>query len=171
MFEIEIIKAVKYWQENTERTVNEISSDPPSEDGYVRFTMVPLKPLSDQWGGKYFSKSIKLIISMRFSCSRKAQVTLLKNSQLKIIGFHIYKHWYLIHTYQTKGTVVNRVLPTVHGGSLEIMLTTPLKKIMKIIMGWRNNMLTLPWDSCCFHYSTDHTTDLLLQGYCWFLVQ
>ena len=103
MFEIEIIKCVKYWQENTERTVNEISSDPPSEDGYVRFTMVPLKPLSDQWGGKYFSKSIKLIISMRFSCSRKAQVTLLKNSQLKIIGFHIYKHWYLIHTYQTKG--------------------------------------------------------------------
>jgi len=71
---------------------------------------------------KIFSKSIKLIISMRFSSSRNAPVTLLKNSKLKIIGFHIYKHWYLIHTYQTKGTVVNRVLPTVHWGSLEIML-------------------------------------------------
>ena len=42
------------------------------------------------------------------------------------------KHGYLIYTWSDKafkGAVVNRTLPFLHGGSLEITLTVPLKQI------------------------------------------
>ena len=39
------------------------------------------------------------------------------------------KNGYLIHTWSDKvfkGTVVNRALPSLHGGSLKIIITVPL---------------------------------------------
>ena len=54
----------------------------------------------------------------------------MRNLQLKIISFQNYKQWYLIHSPSDKGfkgTIVNRALPSLHEGSLEIMLTVPLK--------------------------------------------
>jgi len=40
------------------------------------------------------------------------------------------KHWYLIHSWSDKAfkdTVVNQVLPSLHGGPIEITLTVPFK--------------------------------------------
>jgi len=64
--------------------------------------------------------------SYMFSCSRNAQVIIAEKSQLKII----LKHWSLIPTWSDKafkGIDVNRALPSLYRGSLEIMLTVPLK--------------------------------------------
>ena len=65
--------------------------------------------------------------SYMFSCGRNARNFFCRETaQLKIISFWNYKHGYLIHTWSDKdfkGSVVNRALPSLHGGSLEIMLT------------------------------------------------
>ena len=45
-------------------------------------------------------------------------------SQIEISSLKKQKHEFLIHAF--KGTVVNRTLPSLHGGSFEITLTVPL---------------------------------------------
>ena len=88
-------------------TVSVISGDPPCKDGKVRFTTVPFKPLSDQYNGRYYGRN---------ACG-------------KIIRFQNYEHFYLIcncSDKDIKSTVVNRALPSFHGGSLETTLTIPL---------------------------------------------
>ena len=57
--------------------------------------------------------------SYMFSCSRNAQFT--------FFSFQNYGHWYLIYTF--KGTVVNRVLPSLHEIPLEITLTVPISRV------------------------------------------
>ena len=89
----------------------------------LRFTTVPLKPLyQNQWCGKYcrFSKLV-LVFS---SCT-----LVIENPQQKIISFRIYKHWYQNHAWSDKafkGTVVHQALSSLHGGSLDVMLTVSL---------------------------------------------
>ena len=66
-----------------------------------------------------------------FSYFKNAQITFLKKSQLKIISFLEIETLYIIHTWPEKasnGTLVNRVLQTLHGGSLKITLTVPLNE-------------------------------------------
>jgi len=49
---------------------------------------------------------------------------------MKINSLKKHKHEYLIHSWQgkaLKGTVVNRVFQSLHGESLEIKLSCPLK--------------------------------------------
>ena len=56
------------------------------------------------------------------------QVTFAEKPQLKKKSLMKQKHGYLIHTSSftaSKGTVVNRALPSLHGGSLEIALKFP----------------------------------------------
>ena len=51
------------------------------------------------------------------------------NPELNKNSFQNYKHWYLIHTWSDKAfksTVVNRALPSFHGGSLEKTFTVTL---------------------------------------------
>ena len=65
-------------------------------------------------------------------------VTFAEKPQMKIISLKKQKHWYLINTWSEKafkGTVVNRALPSVDGGSLKITLTVPYK-------GWPIQFLT-----------------------------
>ena len=57
-----------------------------------------------------------------FSSSRNAQVTFVENSQVKIISFQMYALVY----------IVNRAFPYLHGMSLEITLTVPLRKKFKV---------------------------------------
>ena len=55
-------------------------------------------------------------------------------TQLKLISFLNYKHWYLTHTWSDKPfqvTVVNLPLPSLHRGSLEITLTLPFTSYTK----------------------------------------
>ena len=65
--------------------------------------------------------------------------------------FHNFKHWYLIHTWLNKVfkvTVVNRTLPSLNGGSLEITLTVPLRMhILKFFLMFKipPNILDLPF--------------------------
>ena len=57
---------------------------------------------------------------------------------MKINSFSINQHWYLKHTWSDKafkGTVVNRALPSLYGGSVEIALTV-----------FRPNWKLRPWD-------------------------
>ena len=61
--------------------------------------------------------------SYMFSCIKNMQVTFVEKTQLKIICFPNYKHWYLIHTLSDKafkGTVVNWALPSLHGNKTNI---------------------------------------------------
>ncbi len=60
-----------------------------------------------------------------------AQVTFVENPrpQLKISSFKTYQHSYIIQPLSDtafKGVIVNRALPSLHEGSLEITLTVPL---------------------------------------------
>ena len=48
-----------------------------------------------------------------------------RSSQKKTL--QVRKNWYLSQFYSDYGTVVNRILPHLHRGSLQIMLTVPLK--------------------------------------------
>ena len=65
-------------------------------------------------------KCLFLIIPVWFH----AQVTFVENPEWKINSFQNYKHSHLIHTWSGKafkGTIVNRALPSLHDGSLEII--------------------------------------------------
>jgi len=65
------------------------------------------------------------------SCSRNVQVTLVKKPQLEMISFlKNIKKYYLIHTRTAKD--FNLVFPSLHGGSLEIMLTVSLTPVFHI---------------------------------------
>ena len=64
-----------------------------------------------------------------FFCSKIAQVTFVETPQLKKNSIHYYKHLYLIQTWSDKafkGTVVNRVLPSLHEGPFEIEITVTI---------------------------------------------
>ena len=77
------------------------------------------------------------------SCSKNAQVTFVDNPQLNLICFQSLKQWFLIHTWSDKGikgTVVNRAMPSMHRGSLEITLTVPLK--IKVNLVYKNSHCT-----------------------------
>ena len=69
--------------------------------------------------------------SCLFSCSRNVEITFTGKPQLKKISFQTFKQWYLINTWSDKvfkDISVNQVsLPSLHRGSLEIMLTVHLK--------------------------------------------
>ena len=58
------------------------------------------------------------------SCRRYEQVLLVEKQQLRIICFHNYKHGYLIITL-LKGSLVNKALLSLHGGSLKLRFTVP----------------------------------------------
>ena len=57
------------------------------------------------------------------------QVTFAEKLQMRINSLKKQKHWYLIHNWSKtfKGTFVNRGFSSLHGGSLKITLTVPLK--------------------------------------------
>ena len=110
-----------------------ILNNPPWKGGNARFTTVPLKPILYQTCWRYCRflalKLFDFYCCFIFSCSRNVQVTFEEKPQLKIISFPNFKHWYLIKTWSGKafnGLVVNRVLSSLHGRSLEIKLTVPL---------------------------------------------
>ena len=66
-------------------TVSVISSDPKYKNDNVRFTSVPLKPLSNQKCGRYkcpFSDSYNL--SIVFLYARNAQITFSARAQKKL---------------------------------------------------------------------------------------
>ena len=79
-----------------------ISSDPPCKNGNARFTIVPLKPLSDQKCGRYcrfwLEKCIILRVSPMLFIRKTAQVTFAKNPQMKINSLKKQKLGYLINT-------------------------------------------------------------------------
>ena len=55
--------------------------------------------------------------------SKKCTGHFCRKTANKIKSFTKQKHWYLVHTWSDKtfkGTAVNRVLPSLHGGSLEV---------------------------------------------------
>ena len=54
--------------------------------------------------------------SWMFSCSRNAQVPFVEKSQLRVIRFQYYKHTWSDKAFE--GTFVNRLLPSLYGGSL-----------------------------------------------------
>ena len=88
------------------RTISVISSDPPCKYGNARM---------------YNVKCTKVSL-------KPANENISLNKQ---------KDGYLIHTWSVKafkGTVVNQALPSLHGGSLEITLTVPVKN-------WNRNRL------------------------------
>ena len=61
-----------------------------------------------------------------FLRNKNAEVTFPEKPQTKKNSLKKQKHGYLFHTWSDKafkGTVVNRTLPSLHGGSLEITLT------------------------------------------------
>ena len=65
---------------------------------------------------------------------RKTCIFTAEKPQLKLIRFQNYKHCCLINTWSDKalnGTVVNRALSPLHGGSLKILLTVLLKNVEK----------------------------------------
>ena len=62
---------------------------------------------------------------------RNAKVTFAEKPQIRINSLKKQEHGYQIHTWSDKafkGTVVNRVLPSSIGESLEIMRTVPLTR-------------------------------------------
>ena len=62
---------------------------------------------------------------------RNAKVTFAEKPQIRINSLKKQEHGYQIHTWSDKafkGTVVNRVLPSLLGESLEIMRTVPLTR-------------------------------------------
>ena len=74
--------------------------------------------------------------SYQISGNRNAKISLIGKKQFKIISFQNYKHWYLIYTWSEqyiKVTVVNRTMPSKHGGSLEITPTVPLSAEWRMI--------------------------------------
>ena len=76
--------------------------------------------------------------SSMFSCSKKAQVTFVEKSQLKIISLQNHKHSYLIHTWSDK--TFNPTLSSLNEGSLEITLTVPLY----VTEGWKYTLSHYP---------------------------
>ena len=66
------------------------------------------------------------------SCKRNAHVTFVEQTQLLTLISNLKLIW----QFAFKGTVVNRVLPSLHGGSLEITFTVPLnlQKFQKLPM-------------------------------------
>ena len=66
----------------------------------------------------------------------------LMKQPVKINSLKKQKHSYLIHTWSVKafkGTVVNQALPSLHGGSLEIILTVPVK--IELEIAWYQYLL------------------------------
>ena len=59
------------------------------------------------------------------------QVTFGEKPQMKIHSLKEQIHGYLIQIYQ--GTVVNRTLPSFHGGSLQMTLTVPLNSDSSVL--------------------------------------
>ena len=69
-----------------------------------------------------------------FSCSRNAQVTFIeKLSVWKVIKIETFLYWI---RQAFLGTVGSRALPFLHGVSLEITLTAPLKRNFNILNLW-----------------------------------
>ena len=109
--------------------------------------MLPFKTLLNQKCGRYrrFSESISVYFCESLYClwaSHFRRKTANKNKQ----NLKKQKHWVLIHTWSNKafeGTVVNRALPSLHGGSLEITLTVTLK------WGKRNFSMKMSNESWC----------------------
>ena len=75
-----------------------------------------------RWQYPIYNSTLETLIRLKMChyCKETAyEIKIFKKKQ---------KHWYLIHTWSDKafkGTVLNRTLPSLHGGSLEIMFTFP----------------------------------------------
>ena len=109
------------WFSSTPAGIGLISTYPPCKDGNARFTLIPLKPLLPFF---LLEKCFILKISKYFFASSYFRINTTIN-----ICFWNFKHGYLIHTWRDKafkGTVVNRTLPSLHRGSLEVAFTVPL---------------------------------------------
>ena len=61
---------------------------------------------------------------------------------------------YTITVKPFKGTDVNRALPSLHGGSLEVMQTVPLNKIIL----YETNVFISSW--CCSSYTDCWNSDI-----------
>ena len=79
------IEIVMYSEISVKGTVRVISSDPPCKDGNVRFTTVPLKPLSDpkMWKILSFFQTWKVFISPLLLISKKCEGHFNRNPQNK----------------------------------------------------------------------------------------
>jgi len=109
--------SLEVWSVDVKGTVSIISSDPPCKDGNVRIYNGTL----ETW---MWSKIWKLLSFFWLKkCLFLWVFPLLQNNQKNRIWKKIITHWYLIHTWTDKAfkcTVLNRALPSLHGGSLEI---------------------------------------------------
>ena len=97
-------------------TESVISSDPSCKDGNARFTTEPCI-LSFSWLKVFNSDNFFYF----FLLSRNAQVTFCRETLNDQKQFKGKKHGYLIHTWLDKafkGSLVNRALPSLHGGSI-----------------------------------------------------
>ena len=96
----------------------------------------------------FFSVVFNSDISNMFS-SRINQSHFSRKPQVKIISFQSY-NWYLINPWSDnalKGTVVNRALPSLQGGSFEITLTVPLNTLNKSLDKGNKKLQSSPYIS------------------------
>ena len=73
-----------------------------------------------------------IIVFSGFNSDNSFVLSCSRNVQLKIIIFQSHKIWYKINTRSDKaikGTIVNRALLSLHGGSLEIPITEHVNKL------------------------------------------
>ena len=122
------------WKIYSKETLSVISSDPPCKDGITRFTTVPLKALSDQVWIRYTCFLPNCSFSFAGSLRKWLAHFLLVRSPWET---HRNQHFpesekrrYLPHSWSDQvfsGTVVNRIIPSLLGGSLEITLTVKSK--------------------------------------------
>ena len=117
------MKCINSW---LKRTVSIILSDSSCKDDNALFTTVPLKALSDQVWIKY-PWFFNYLFSFAVSLQKWLVHFLFIRSNGEIIRIQLYsrqKRWYLPHFLSDKGfkgTVVNRVLPFLHRGSLTFL--------------------------------------------------
>ena len=99
-------------------------SGPPGKDGNARFSIVTFKPYSEKnVENIVVFMTQKVFISSSFSFiflkTRSAQVTFEVKPQIKMKSLKKKKHKKIIHAWSDKvfkSTLVNRVLPSLHGG-------------------------------------------------------
>ena len=84
--------------------------------------MVPLKPLSDQKCGRYFRFLTQKVSNPFVSFAEKPEIQISKQKQGVLI------HTLLIKSF--KVTVVNRTLPSLYEGLLDVTLTVSLTTVM-----------------------------------------
>ena len=113
-------------------TVRVISSEPPCKNSNVRFANVPLilcliKCVLDIFCFCFF-KLFLFIIFLRKWLAYFLLIRIIVMENIQNETLYEYITIFFLSNHGFKGTVGNRVLPSLHGGSLEIKLTAPLMK-------------------------------------------